>query len=532
MSYLNRMSGRGRKEKRTKQSVKYDRWDLQVAQQIRKEVKDYVIAEQDLSKVTPTGIEAMNDALFALYKARPELQQAKDVRPSHAVNRAVMEELMALPDYDKNRPVSVGDPIGTGLACASIEPHLEVLFDKLKQAQEMAQNLDEMISEYESLQASAEDAMNSLDGAEGDEAQNYQDDIDKINQALEQLKKQIQDKESDLEDELQSQQGAISKHLKDAMRDLSDSNSAMEKMDSWSLHPGGVRKMPPEARLELARKLRTEKFQKMADIFGRMQTIAVYEQTHKVDYAPEEIYELEQGADLHRVVPIDMLNLSDDILVYDWMHRFVERNLIQYSLRGDDSVVKGGIILLEDGSSSMSGTREIWAKGIGLALLKIAAMQHRPFNVVNFSGPGTYIRWDFDTSKDVLKSVKTYSARSRGSDYEGIASVIDYAETNLYGGTNFETPFAVALDILAAQHDQTGSVDGDIVFLTDGECGMSPESISMLKSEQARLGFNIYGIAIQTNPKSEPLNTLCDGNVIGLTQLTDVNDVRPLFGKI
>lgn len=532
MSYLNRLTRKSKKkDHRTKQSIKFDRWDLQVAQQIRREVKDYVIAEQDLSKVTPTGIEAMNDALFALYKARPELEDRSSVRPSHAVNRAVMEELMNLPDYEKNRPVSIGDPIGTGLACASIEPHLEVLFDKLEKAQELAQDLDKMISEYEALESSAEDAMNSIDdAADEDEAKNYQDQLDKINEAMEMLRQQIGDAESDLDSELRSQQDVMSKHLKDAMKDLSDSNSTLEKMESWGLNPGGLRKMSPESRLELAKKLRTEKFQKMADIFGRMQSMAVYEQTHKVDYAPEEIYELEQGADLHRVVPVDMLNLSDDMLVYEWLHRFVERNLIQYSLRGDDSVVKGGIILLEDGSSSMSGTREIWAKGIGLALLKIASIQHRPFNVINFAGPGAYVRWDFDTSRDVLKSVKTDGKSEQY--FEGIDAVLDYAETSLYGGTNFETPFGIALDILSEQHNIKGCVDGDIVFLTDGECGMSPDSISTFKSEQARLGFNVYGIAIQTNPKSEPMNTMCDGNVIGLKQLTDINDIRPLFGKL
>jgi len=523
MSYLHRLTGKGKKDRRTKQSIKYDRWDLQVADQIRNEVKDYVIAEQDLSKVTPTGIEAMNDTLFALYKARPELEDKGNVRPSHAVNRAVMEELMKLAEYDKNRPVSIGDPIGTGLACASIEPHLEVLFDKLDQAQKLAQDLDALVSSYTDLQLSMDELMENPEGS-SDDAQDLQKQIDM-------LKDQILQAESDLDTEINSQQDVISKHLKDAMKNLSDSNSALDKIESWGLNPGGIRKMSPESRLELAKKLRTEKFQKMADIFGRMQSIAVYEQTHKVDYAPEEIYELEQGADLHRVVPVDMLNLSDDVLVYEWLHRFVERNLIQYSLRGDDSVVKGGVVLLEDGSSSMSGTREIWAKGIGLALLKIASIQHRPFNVVNFAGPGAYVRWDFDTSKDILKSVKTASS-GKQENYEGLEAVIDYAETNLYGGTNFETPFAIALDILSGQNDAQGCVEGDIVFLTDGECGMAQNAISEFKSEQARLGFNVYGIAIQTSPNSEPMYTMCDGNVIGLKQLTDLNDVRPLFGKI
>jgi uncharacterized protein with von Willebrand factor type A (vWA) domain len=116
--------------------------------------------------------------------------------------------------------------------------------------------------------------------------------------------------------------------------------------------------------------------------------------------------------------------------------------------------------------------------------------------------------------------------------FEGIEAVLDYAETSMSGGTNFETPFSIALDILAAQHNEHGSVDGDIVFLTDGECGVSPNFINDFKAEQSRLGFEVFGIAIQTNPKSEPMNTLCDGKVIGLKKLTDVNDMRPLFTEI
>jgi len=531
MSYLDRYKSKGKKDKREKQSIKYDRWDLQTANQIRREVKDYLIAEQELANVVDTGIEAMNDTLFSLYKAKPELAEKRDLRPSHAVNRAVMEEMMNLPDYEKNRPISIGDPIGTGLACAAMEPHLEVLFDKLSKAQEMAQQLDQMVSEYDELQQDAQSLMDSLDDESDEEqAKNYQDDLDKINEALDALSKEIQNSESALDDELNAQQPTMSKHLKDAMQDLSDSNDAIQQMESWGLSPGGMRKMSPEARIELSKKLKTEKFKKMADIFGKMQSIAIHEQTHKVDYAPEEIYDLEQGADLHRVVPVDMLSLNDDILVYDWLHRFVERSLIQYALRGEDSVAKGGIILLEDGSSSMSGTREIWAKGIGLALLKIAAIQHRPFHVVNFAGPGFFVRWDFDTSGDIIKSKKTHRGAER--HYEGFEAIIDYAETTLNGGTNFETPFGVALDILTNQHNNDGSVNGDIVFLTDGECGMSQDSINSFKSEQTRLGFEVFGVAIQTNPKSEPMNTMCDGKVISLKQLTDVSDMRPLFSEI
>jgi uncharacterized protein with von Willebrand factor type A (vWA) domain len=530
MSYLDRYKGYKKKDSRSKQSIKFDRWDQHTANQIRREVRDYLIAEQELGEKVDTGIEAMNDALFSLYKAKPEMEDSKDIRPSHRVNHAVIEELQKLANFEKNRHVSIGDPIGTGLACAAMEPELEILFEKLSEAQKMASSLDEMVSDYEEMQQDADDLMEQMQNSDQEEAKDFQEDIDKINEAMEELAKQIASTENELENELADKQPAMNQHLKNAMDKVSDDADAMQQVESWGLQPGGVRRMSPEARLSLSKKLQSEKFKRMADIFGKMQSIAMHEQTHKVDYASEEIYELEQGADIHRVVPVDMLALTDDILVYDWLRRFVERSLIQYSLRGEENVAKGGIIILEDGSSSMAGTREIWAKGIGLALLKIATIQKRPFSAVNFAGPGMYVRWDFDTTGSVIKSVKSH--RGHEQYFEGIEAVLDYAETAMNGGTNFETPFSIGLDILQKQYDQNGSVEGDIVFLTDGECGMSQEFINSFKAEQSRLGFEVFGVAIQTNPKSEPMYTMCDTKVIGLKQLTDINDIRPLFSGL
>lgn len=520
-----------KKRTKLKQSIRVDRWDMQTASQIRREVKDFVVAENDLGNAVETGIEAMNDALFALYKAKPEVVPNSEMRSSHAVNRAVIDELMKMPDFEKNRYVSVGDPIGTGLACASMEPDLEILFDKLSKAQDLANQSQIIEDSYDQLLQSGEDLIDQIQNSETeDQAKNYQQDLDRINDALDQLNQQLDKTQEDLQKELESQSGNISQSLKSAVDKLSDANQAASAVDGWGFAPGGLKKMSPDERIKLSKKLQTERFKRMAEIFGKMQSVAFHEQTHKVDYAPEEVYDLEQGADLQRVVPIDMLSLTDDILVFDWLHRFVERNLTQYALRGEDSVVKGGIILLEDGSSSMSGTREIWAKAIGLALLKVAALQHRPFSVINFSGPNSFVRWNFDTTGDVIKSVKFHNGAEHS--FEGISSILDYAETTMSGGTNFETPLSIALDILNDQFDRQNSVDGDIVFLTDGECGVAPTFLEMFKANQAKLGFQVFGVAIQTNPSSEPFNTICDGRTIGLKQLTDVNDMRPLFSEI
>jgi hypothetical protein len=120
MSFLDRYKDvKPKKDGRSRQSINTDKWDRLTANQIRSEVRDYLVAENSLQANVDTGIEAMNDTLFALYKARPELIDKKDMRPSFSVNHAVIEELMSMKDYEKNRPVAIGDPIGAGLAAAA-----------------------------------------------------------------------------------------------------------------------------------------------------------------------------------------------------------------------------------------------------------------------------------------------------------------------------------------------------------------------------------------------------------------------------
>lgn len=520
-----------REDTSTKFAISHDKWDKRTADQISSEVRDYVLAEQELARKVDTGYEAMNDTLFALFKANPHLKDVNSLRPSYTINHRVIQEMMGLKEYEKGRNLSIGDPIGAGLACASIEPHLEVLFDKLQDAQDIAKNMEDLLQSIEdysdNIEQLMEDALNAESDEDKERLENARADQQ---QQLDELIKAMQKGESDLHQELEERNSDIRMHMKQAMEDANGKAEALDQFNSWGMNPGGISRMNPEARLALAKKLQTQKFKAMAEIIGRMQSIAVSEQLDRADYASDEIYDLEKGADLARVIPPEMLALNDDDLMLDWLHRYVERSLIQYSLRGNDTVVKGGIILLEDGSSSMSGPREVWSKAIGLALLKVAIMQKRPFYAVNFSGPGSYMTFDFDTSKENFDMVKTVGKKK--TTYVGVEAVMEFAECSMYGGTDFMTPLSVAMDRLQDQFNKTGATEGDIVLLTDGECLVPNSFIKEFKDNQHKLEFKVFGIAIQTNPDSEPLNTICDSNCIGLKELTDPSQLKPLFSRI
>ena len=519
-----------RKDPASKQCVEVNKWDQQTQDQILDQVKDYVIAAQELGDKVDTGWEAMSDTLMAMFKAAPKLRDSKAVRPSYLINLKVVEEMFKLKEFDQARRYSVGDPVATGLAAAAMEPELEILFDKMKKAQSQASAIEGMLSSIDEYSDEIDDLIERAKESPEDPSQNYQEQIELIEAMVEALKLQVESGTEALELEIDNQVPNIKESLTKSLEGINEDNEALEAFSSWGLSAGSIKRMSPRSRLELAEKLKTRNFKKMAEIIGRMQNVAFSEHLSQSDYAVDEVYELERGNDLGKVIPTELLALNDDILIYDWLHRFVERSLVQYSLIGKDSVVRGGILALLDSSSSMSGERAIWAKAIALALLKIAKIQKRPFDAIEFSGPGNLIQYNFDTSSDELKLI--VSREGKSVSYSGAEAIIAFAEGGLSGGTCFMTPLSKALDVMSDDFNKNGGTSADIVFLTDGQAGISSAFLQKFKNEQERLGFQVFGIAVGGSTSSEPIGTLCDGKVTSLKNLTDENDLRPIFNAI
>lgn len=516
-----------RKDPEAKFSIEGNKWDRHTRDRIAANVKEFAVAAQELAGQVDTGFEAMSDTLLALFKVNPQLRDPKAMRPSYLINHAVSGELMKLKEYEKARTSSVGDPVATGLAAATLEPDLEVIFDRMKKAKEMAEKIEEMMLEAESYADRIDELLEKVQD-DDDKFSDEESSIEEMQAALEALKSQIAESSQDLEKEIDGQMGTIQNSLRSGLNDVNDSNEALQKFEHWGFSPGSIAKLDSSARIKLAKKLQTAQFKRMADVIGRMQNMAMSVQYNNTKHSSDEMYQVTLGNDLTRMVPSELIYFDDDVLIYDWLHRYAERMLVQYELRGRERVNRGGIIVALDSSTSMRGERSVWAKGIALALLRIAKSQQRPMEVIEFAGPGNFIHVTFDTTSPTIKATFRHST-GLVEEYEGTDAVIEYAETGLYGGTCFYTPFNLALETLKKEFAETGAVRGDIVFLTDGQATLDTSFITRFKSEQERLRFNVYGIAIGTEPRREPLATICDGQVITLKRLTDVDDFRPIF---
>lgn len=524
-----------RKDPAKKYAIEFNRWDLATRKEIESQVRDYMIATNRLTESVETGYEAMSDTLMGLFKAAPMLRDGHDMRPSYLINHAVMEEALNLREMDDARQFSVGDPVATGLSAAELEPELEILFDKMEKAREQAAGIEQMLQQMEQGMDDLDDIMEQLEALgesseEREQAKNWQEQKERIEEQLEQLRQQIEDDSTDLMDQIDMHRPFMKDALEKGLGEAKDSNEVLSKMDSWGLSPGSLRRMDPRPRMQLAQKLKTEKFRRVTEIIGRMQNVATTAQTQRAEYAVEEVYDIEQGADLRRLIPTELLALGHPILRWDFLHRFVEQSLLQYALHGNETVNRGGILSLTDSSSSMHGERHIWSKAISLALLKIAKTQRRKFTAIEFAGPGLYVEYHFDTSRDELMLRRRTGKKDEF--FYGLEAIVTFAEDAMGGGTCFMTPFSRALDLMRDEHSTTGATESDIVFLTDGQAGVSEDWFRDFKEEQERLGFKVFGVVIGGHVEDEPINSICDGHVTTIQSLTNENDMRPVFGAV
>jgi uncharacterized protein with von Willebrand factor type A (vWA) domain len=296
----------------------------------------------------------------------------------------------------------------------------------------------------------------------------------------------LRHKTNQLKEDLQKIEDQASQRLQaEAIKVAQQLEDATEEAETWGNTLGTGQKSPPGQKLELGRRLAgNEKLKKLARMVGRMKFHALALRKKVFERSSEELLEIEQGDALHRLLPHEMLSLHHPVLRKDFYRRFLDQELIQYSLRGVEEKGKGPMVVCLDGSSSMSGDKEIWSKAVALTLLEIARKQRRRFRSICFSSTETPLQILEMNPRD------RYEVESK--------TVMDLAEYFPGGGTDFEKPLDAALDCLR----QSRFKKGDIIFITDGECQVAPEWAERFRDEKEKLGFSLFSILIDMGPAS------------------------------
>ena len=496
-----------------------DAYDRRVWQQLRADSPSLRELEEKGAAFLPHFGSLLQDIFCLLFKYNINYVEERLVLASALLNEKFLRSIHQGAQYEFLREQTLLNEAHAGLSTLILGERLLALVreEKLLTRRDMRdlwdiQKQEEIVSqkieEYENADTIPDDRMSeegkkALEKAKQRMGGEVQGAEALLRQKTQRLKEDLEQIDAQAKNRLQAEAIKIAQELEDAT----------EETATWGDTIGTGQRTPPGQKLELGRRLAgNEKLKKLARMVGRMKFNALALRKKVFERSSEELLEVEQGDALHRLLPHELLSLHHPVLRKDFYRRFLDQELIQYSLRGVEEKGKGPMIVCLDGSSSMSGDKEIWSKAVTLTLLEIARKQRRLFRSICFS------------SADTPLQTLDMNARDR---YEiETKAVMDLAEYFPGGGTDFQKPLDAALDCLR----QSRFKKGDIVFITDGECQVDPQWAENFRDEKARLGFSLFSVLIDMGPAS--LGTLKEfsDRITTIKQLTG-EEAKDIFVK-
>lgn len=337
---------------------------------------------------------------------------------------------------------------------------------------------------------------------------------EQIRQQIEQLQEQAAQAGEDFEKEMNQIKATMRGHISDMLDKAEEAaRESNEIAMTWGMEPGELQRLPAQERMDLAKRLNNERFRRVAKLFGPMKNMMLSEQQRKVVHTAEEVYDVTIGNHIGRLLPQEVINLRPGPTRLDFLRRFTEGQLLEYDLQGQEKLAKGGIIFCEDGSGSMRGERELWAKAVMLCLLHLARQQKRSFHLIHFGSPGQFKHIGFEKPEDFT-----------------LDRILDAAELFFNGGTDFATPMKESMKLLDAEVKSTGRTKADVVFVTDDECWVDADFMDKYLEFMHKVQSTTWGVSVSGADRREgALDTMTEGKVAVIADFFTGEDIRSIF---
>ncbi len=472
-------------------------------------------------RLLPHAEPLLCDLFAALYKLNVVLLPPGEVAAAARINRRMVAAVAQSPTLAKLRATTQLDELRAGEALVILADHvlttmtrdLRVTADELMGVAAAAHDedtLDERERELEHLRELPPEAFDEA-GRESLERG--------LEREIAALRRKIADNERRQSELAESLTREIERELSWKIARLPDQMSELDdQLRSFGLGQGSDGKVSAQRRLELGRRLlASKKLQLLARLVGAFREVAFEARRQRLSRAPQELHQIRLGSELGRLLPSELLGLSRErpALHLDFLRRLIEGELLEYQLQG--AAERGPMVICLDGSGSMHGSKEIWAKAVALTLMEIARRQRRRALALIFS------------AGHELFEVELLSQRTKG---QGRAAVLDeevlrFAEHFPGGGTSFEEPLARAVEAVSSGRYRRG----DIVFITDGEAQVTGALVSEIDRQRKRHRFRIRGVLVDVqHSRADTLERLCD-EVRRVTDLT-ADSLADLFAAV
>jgi len=472
-------------------AVERDRFDEAAFAEVRAAVPSIERSIVELS-ATHDYVEDFTEDFFNLaLKADPNVRTPDELVASHKPHAGMIDSFAKMPEVQQMRTLTANDQYAAAMAVVAMQDQIADAYVSMEAARAAAEEMAQRQQEARDAAQAALDAAGAAeadaeDAEDGEPSQEAQDAAEAAAQAAQQASTAALEAAARLADEMAGAQAGMKAQMKSAAKAAADAaQEESDLMSAFGVDPGDLQKMSFKERADLAKRLRNNRMAKFATLIGMFRRMAEAEQRRRVSTVADEIVGVKLGSDLARLTPQEMVNLAVPETEDDFWYRWANDSLLVYDLAGNEKQGKGPIIAVCDESGSMGaqfgrhGTREAWSKGFCLALLDQARRQNRDFHYIGFGSHNEQWQISFPEGKGPIDDI------------------LKMTEHFWNGGTEYERPLGMALDIMERHYAETGKPKPDVVFISDDEYGgLADHFMKRWLQTKDRTGMRCFGVAI------------------------------------
>lgn len=408
----------------------------------------------------------IQDTFQALYSLNPcRTDTANLTINAQYINANILSSIMNSNKYSALKSLCEGQELP---AYEAVTEFARCMFDKLDELLDMdaMEELNALEQQQAELKTKLTDAMERSDIINEESILEIAESIAGNNQQIEHLSQMIG---RNIRKNNYVIQSAIDSAAQKAQK-VSDIIKAWGNGDS---SPEAIRQ-----NAELLRRVQSSpKLREIVKYLGRYMELFNNARKSSYTYGRGEKYDVVLGNDYAHAISSEYAYLALPETVPLFIQKVQRKTLKQYRRRERTTKGCGDVIVCIDESGSMEGDSISWAKAVALVLLEYATQNSRRCAMVRFASAGEIVTHIYAKGKYTTDDV------------------LNFAESFIGGGTDFETPLTQAVELIECE----GFENADIVFITDGECSISDEFASDFRDKRNQLKFNVTGIIIDTD---------------------------------
>ena len=484
-------------------ALQHDGYDRQMWAQAQ---QDYGRLREAVCQAAQTLVTApalLRDLFFSFYKRVVQPTPIVPLTPAYQVNAEILAQILTTVEWQQVRAAgTVDDPLAAAMATIGVAARTLTALDQATVAR--INQLHELESGAADLWSLAEALEDLAQQATGDRAVTLFQQAADARAQIQQAVAAVAALAAELAAGAEAREDVVRRA---ARRGLDEAEAAIDQTQrAIAAYSGGQadftlsgrtagRALSMKEKLHLATTVgKSRRLQEIAAICGRLQRIALKVQETRIQHAPDEVTAVTVGRDLGHLLPSETALLADPDLEPLFFLTSAEGRLLQYHLEGREKQGQGPILVALDNSGSMTEpaggglTKEVWSKGVTLALLAIARKQQRDLAVLHFSSAGQLA---------VQRFPKGRAAHS---------AVIACMEHFFNGGTVFEPWMQTALQLV----EEAAFDRADVICVTDGLTAISPTWREEWNRRRRGRGMRAYGVLIGTNQGAGELAGVTD----------------------